>query len=475
MRKRILLTAALILLFVVGAKAQKFSFPPLFDSTTAVKLTDSLRTVLSDGVMRISGIRILNIALDDRHQHITFDFGAGMAEYPIRKSNTEQVFQTVRHFLPARYNHYGLTIRTDNKELEELIPAYYDPGRKPYDKKKLEKNIKVYQSAFEINRKAPAKIQPKKGTPREIALQEKLENRQASVNLAKLEAQSRMKKNTRKRDRHQWPDLGPTPLVLRENRPFEITSGLQNRHIALWHSHGLYYDQKLSRWEWQRARLFQTVEDLYTMSYVLPFLTPMLENAGAVVLLPRERDTQVHEVIVDNDDPESGYSERAGTYVWRTGEEDDHGFAHKKEVYTHYDNPFRMGTHRRVMTHNPELNKKAVMQPSFAEWIPDIPQKGEYAVYVSYASLPESARDVRYTVHHKGGSEVFRVNQQMGGGTWIYLGTFTFDQGRNISGRVTLTNESGEVNAIITTEAVSVGGAIANTAPFVQDTASLAS
>ena len=37
------------------------------------------------------------------------------------------------------------------------------------------------------------------------------------------------------------------------------------------------------------------------MAYTLPFLVPMLENAGATVFIPRERDWQVHEVIVDND------------------------------------------------------------------------------------------------------------------------------------------------------------------------------
>ena len=110
------------------------------------------------------------------------------------------------------------------------------------------------------------------------------------------------------------------------------------------------------------------------------------------------------------------------------------------------------------------------MQPAFAEWIPDIPEAGEYAVYVSYASLPLSARDARYTVHHKGGSEVFRVNQQMGGGTWIYLGTFSFDEGRNVAGRVTLSNESREVNAIVTADAVKFGGGMGNMGRMVQDT-----
>jgi hypothetical protein len=40
---------------------------------------------------------------------------------------------------------------------------------------------------------------------------------------------------------------------------------------------------------------------MFTQSFVLPFLVPMLENAGAYVMLPRERDTQVNEVVVDND------------------------------------------------------------------------------------------------------------------------------------------------------------------------------
>ena len=29
--------------------------------------------------------------------------------------------------------------------------------------------------------------------------------------------------------------------------------GLTGRNIALWQSHGRYYEQKTARWEWQRA------------------------------------------------------------------------------------------------------------------------------------------------------------------------------------------------------------------------------
>ena len=53
------------------------------------------------------------------------------------------------------------------------------------------------------------------------------------------------------------------------------TKGLDGKIIAMWQSHGWYFEQKANRWQWQRARIFQTVEDLYTQSFVMPFLMPM--------------------------------------------------------------------------------------------------------------------------------------------------------------------------------------------------------
>ena len=49
-------------------------------------------------------------------------------------------------------------------------------------------------------------------------------------------------------------------------------------------------------------------------------------------------------------------------------------------------------------------------------------------MYVSYYSLGESVDDAHYRVHHAGGITEFSVNQQMGGGTWIYLGKFHFER-----------------------------------------------
>ena len=91
-------------------------------------------------------------------------------------------------------------------------------------------------------------------------------------------------------------------------------------------------EPKLDRWEWQRAYLPD--QDLYTQSYVLPFLVPMLENAGANVLLPRERDCQTAEVIVDNDGCLTGrsvYTENSGDKLW--SQEKGQGFAHLPPIH----------------------------------------------------------------------------------------------------------------------------------------------
>src|SRR5574344_1770685 len=108
------------------------------------------------------------------------------------------------------------------------------------------------------------------------------------------------------------------PLIYNDSKPFHAELGLKNKHIALWPSHGLYYNLNENRWKWQRARIFQTVEDIYTQSYVLPFLVPMLENAGATVLMPRERDINPHEIIIDQDGSTLGssYSETTGNLTW---------------------------------------------------------------------------------------------------------------------------------------------------------------
>lgn len=248
------------------------------------------------------------------------------------------------------------------------------------------------------------------------------------------------------------------PIVTDDSAPYEIESGLEGRNIALWQSHGYYYDQNLQRWQWQRARMFLTVEDLYTQSYVLPFLVPMLENAGAKVFLPRERDVNTNEVIVDNDDiNKMGYSDFSGEMDWTTAK--DSAFANPKLYYVTGENPFRMGTSRIART--VDESEKA---GSFAYWRPTIPEDGDYAVYVSYVTGPKSTDAAHYTVMHAGGVTEFSVNQQIGDRMWVYLGTFTFRKGRSEDQGVMLSNIGKNERFTVSADAVKFGGGMGNIA-----------
>lgn len=258
-----------------------------------------------------------------------------------------------------------------------------------------------------------------------------------------------------------------TPL---ESQPAPM--GLDGANIALWQSHGWYFEPKLNRWEWQRARIFQTVEDLYTQSYVIPFLMPMLQNAGAYVMSPRERDFSELEYIIDNDGslayegaweklPVKSYTESAGSKKWKNSNEK--GFAYSGEMLKEGSHPFLNGSARIVQAVD------ASEMPSLASWNAPIFQDGEYAVYVSYKSLPNSASDAIYTVNTSAGPRKFKVNQKMGGGTWIYLGHFPFKAGLSEVPLVTLSNVSSDPNAVITADAVKIGGGMGNVGRIVKE------
>ena len=236
----------------------------------------------------------------------------------------------------------------------------------------------------------------------------------------------------------------------------EYSKGLDGRTIAVWQSHGRAFSAGSGMWEWQRPCLFQTVEDMFTQGFVLPYLVPMLENAGAYVMLPRERDVQTNEVIADNETTGGGRGKASYT---ETGKWSDAGtgFADPLPVYTRNDEPFKMGTAR----------KAKCSEACTATWTPEIPERGSYAVYISYKSLPESTGAALYTVNHMGGASRFVVDQRIGGGTWVYLGTFEFDKGSDAS--VVLSSKTPEgyrydKNAAVTADAVRFGGGMGNIA-----------
>ncbi len=339
-------------------------------------------------------------AVDISRNTLKFYFSKGLSYYPFREDNVEELKRVIREGLPSAYKHYEIKVYTDRHEISELIPMAY---RTPKDSEKEEE------------------VTTKRG----------------------------------KRTSHP-SSRGSIPFVNTSERPLvktlsaavdAPTQGLSGHHLAVWQSHGYYFDQPENKWRWQRSFLWQTCEDLYTQSYVLPYLVPMLENAGACVLLPRERDIQRNEVLADNDARETYHESGHG---WQTGVT---GFAHRRQVYRADENPFREGTTR----YNISVNGRATAQ---AVWSADIPEKGDYAVYVSYATYEDSADKVTYIVHHAGGESRYAVNQRMGGGTWIYLGNFHLNAGKQDI--VTLLNSSDKPGRRISADAVKIGGGYGN-------------
>ena len=237
--------------------------------------------------------------------------------------------------------------------------------------------------------------------------------------------------------------------VTNTSRPYNAKQGLDGKHIALWGSHGQYFHQSTESWRWQRAKVWTTVEDLYTSSYTMPFLVPMLENAGAVVVQPRERDTQTHEEIVD--DTQATQQGSAFTQA------NDAGWATPTTHLLEGDNPFTMG-------HYSQENILSKI-PGTMRYTPSLPA-GEYAVYVSYKTLPNSSDKAQYTVVHKGQKTTFAVNQKMGGGTWVYLGTFAFDNDA-ATNYVTVASASNG-KEVVTSDAIKFGGGMGSVARYKQ-------
>ncbi len=251
-----------------------------------------------------------------------------------------------------------------------------------------------------------------------------------------------------------WGDLDykGRPWVKNMSRPYEISRGLEGRHLSVAASHGRYYDRSKGQWRWQRPNLFCTTEDLFTQTIVIPYLIPMLENAGAIVWSPRERDWQKNEVIVDNDNGTRYYQETVGSSEWSTTPMS--GFGWHPGKYVEGENPFKAGTARMA-----EASTKK--NASYVYYRPDIPAAGRYAVYVSYQTLPQSVDDAQYIVIHKGRQTVFHVNQRMGGGTWVYLGTFDFGAGCSNDNMVVLNNYS-KSRGLVSADAVRFGGGMGN-------------
>lgn len=335
-----------------------------------------------------NGSGVDTVIIDSTAKKIDLYLNKEFSTMEIREENSVKIKAGIKNYFEHYFEGYKLNIFVLKRPLDELIPNFYRSDKSKYDKTRMP--------------------------------------------LTKLEKGRQ--------------------VITNASKPYSTEKGLQDINIGLWHSHGWYYNNELDRWEWERPRLFQTCEDFVPMSFTVPYLIPMLENAGANVYVPRERDIQTNEVVIDND------SEAGKTYIeksndeyhkWKTGE--GAAFAKGKMRFTEKDNPFLTGTHRII--------ESDIKESATAEYIPDIPEAGEYGIYISYKASDKNVSDASFSVCHSGGITNFLINQKIGGSTWFYLGKFKFKKGTNPeAGKLVVSNKSKETGGIISVDAVRFGG-----------------
>ncbi len=361
---------------------------------TIFEKSNNFITDFDSGHLKFSsppGSRVDSLKIDTTRKSITINLNKQFSYYPYRPQTVREIYAAVKNYFGALFENYDITLKTLNHPIEDLIPNYYRKNSTQYD-------------------------------------------------------YSRIPLITKKRS---------APVIWNVSKKIVPSNGLYNRNIVVWPSHGWYYNNRQDRWEWQRPRLFQSVEDLIPYSFTIPYLVPMLENAGANVFVPRERDVQTNEVVVDNDTPAGSTS---GNYIehsynkkhqWKNGI--GSAFEIGNTPYPVDYNPFLHGTHR--------ITLADTMITATAIWIPNIPEAGEYAVYISYKASGANVDDAHYIVYHDGIKTDFRVNQQIGGSTWEFLGKYKFKKGYNPdSDKVILVNESSQPGRIISADAVRFGG-----------------
>lgn len=225
------------------------------------------------------------------------------------------------------------------------------------------------------------------------------------------------------------------PLVRHNDRPV-FGLGLDMRHIAISPAHGYYYETRDEEpsWKFQRPALFTTIEDLNMYEYAYRYLIPMLENAGAIVVSPRERSPQESEIITDNDLSHIGSKvvQKSGKWSVVKG-----GFQIVDSLKD--ENPHTEGSYM-VAQGDAEM-----------EYHLKLPKSGKYGVTVSYKTLATNKSKVTYIIEHLRGVSEVEVNQRMMGSTWVYLGEWNFPE--NV--KITL---KGSGEGTITADAVRLGG-----------------
>ena len=207
--------------------------------------------------------------------------------------------------------------------------------------------------------------------------------------------------------------------------------------------HGWFYSA--DAWRTQRGNTHDMVEDFITAETVNQYLVPYLQAMGAYVVPIRESDLNPNVAVVDD---------TAATIEGEVAElaASDPGWGAFASPFSDPTfAPFAQGT-TRAMTATASETGRVVFPVQLAE-------SGDYNVYVAYAQGPDRASDAHVIVRHSGGESHVRIDQRRHGSTWVLLGRWHFEQGGPAS--VVFANDSAQPGAVISFDAVRLGGGMA--------------
>ena len=148
-----------------------------------LKVTDSIQNYLSSEASIMGPIAVDRAIVSKKS--LTIRFKPSISEYPLRERHVKDIYSIVKLLMPAKYASYksSFTLNAIGLPLEELVSGYYK-GENSNDV------LKKYRHTVYENSKRPS-----------------------------------------------------NPLVTNLSKGYTVTKGLEGSHIALWQSHGYYYEQ----------------------------------------------------------------------------------------------------------------------------------------------------------------------------------------------------------------------------------------
>ena len=118
----------IIVFFIYLITGINFLFAQDIERNIKERLTDYFGNYVSTA--RISTPKLDGFYIDYEHKTITVHASESFACQPFRPETVERIYNQIRDLLPGPVHYYRLTIYTDGKPIEELVPNFTGARKK---------------------------------------------------------------------------------------------------------------------------------------------------------------------------------------------------------------------------------------------------------------------------------------------------------------------------------------------------------